>query len=412
MDLGSLDPLLDSNTIVFRVRGPRVDYLRGAALDIYEAGRWIRSDEAEHETKLDLGGQLRFGEPVEITTLSERADRFFAPLSAGFMVTSPSSVLIDRLGAIKRTHRGAGVLRFVPGSRERAVPNPPWNFDLQVPRRIRPQLTNLAGEWTQGKTSISEKLDAIELRLQRDYRYARGVRRVRRVDPALEFLLLNQQGSCEHFATAMALVARASGIPTRVITGYRVGEKSPFGYYVVRERNAHSWVEAWIPGAGWVTRDATPEAFLPQNREHEASYAASLVDAISVYYDTVTNWLERLTVEQTAIGWVLGSVILAWIVARGARRRRTEKRRVAEDEAALPILHTLLKTLARAGHTRNATEPIEQLAARVPDARATDLLVRYAAFRYGDRGDAEELAKDISAYARRAVEEPAERTAE
>jgi len=256
----------------------------------------------------------------------------------------------------------------------------------------------LASEWTQGASTTDQKLDAIEHRLLTDYRYSRTFRRPAGADPVLDFLFHEKRGHCEYFATAFALVARAAGVPTRIIMGYRVGEKSPFGYYLVRDRNAHSWIEAWVPGDGWTTRDATPEGPLPQNLEHEASYAASSFDALLIGYDRLTAWLETLTVRQTGIAWLGGFAVLVWIVARGARRRRAERQRAHDDATAFPFLDVLLAHLSKNGHTRESTEPLERLAARIPDREAAGLLQRYSALRYGGLGDESELSQAIDAY--------------
>lgn len=80
-----------------------------------------------------------------------------------------------------------------------------------------------------------------------------------------EFLTLRKAGHCETFATAMALVLREHGIPSRLVTGFAGGERGPFGsYYLVRGRDAHAWVEAWCgPRLGWVAFDPTPPAGRP-----------------------------------------------------------------------------------------------------------------------------------------------------
>ena len=69
-------------------------------------------------------------------------------------------------------------------------------------------------------------------------------------NPVEEFLTQRKSGHCETFATAMALVLREHGIPSRLVTGFAGGERGPFGsYYLVRGLDAHAWVEAWCgPG--------------------------------------------------------------------------------------------------------------------------------------------------------------------
>jgi hypothetical protein len=74
-------------------------------------------------------------------------------------------------------------------------------------------------------------------------------------------LIDTRDGYCQHFAGAMALLLRMGGIPARVVTGF-----SPGGYserrdaWIVRDTDAHAWVEAWFDELGWVTFDPTPDA--------------------------------------------------------------------------------------------------------------------------------------------------------
>jgi transglutaminase-like putative cysteine protease len=73
-----------------------------------------------------------------------------------------------------------------------------------------------------------------------------------------DFLFSTKQGFCEHFASAFTMLARAAGIPARVVTGYQGGEFNPIGgYLAVRQSDAHAWSEVWIDGQGWVRVDPT-----------------------------------------------------------------------------------------------------------------------------------------------------------
>ncbi len=402
IDLGGIDELLDSDTVVLRVRGSRVDYLRGAVLDFYAAGRWLRSDAAEVETAATYESAATPEDAVKVTCGWVRNDRFFLPLGARSITLTPPTVQVDATGSIKRTgDHGVETARFVVGPRDRAVPSPPGASDLQVPSSVRARLEQLVAKWAGGETTPAAKLDAIERRFHADYRYARAVPAFGGPDPMLDFLFVNKSGHCEYFATGMVLLARAAGIPARFVAGYRVGEQTPFGYYVVRELNAHAWVEAWVPGKGWTTRDPTPDTDLPQNREHRSGYLASLSDGLRVAYDDADDWLQRRTLEQTAVAWVVGFGVLVWIIARGVRRRGISGPGARDDEVGLPCLEVLLSTLKRAGVGHDGREPIERLAARAPDEDAARLLVRYAALRYGGVGDPAALAHDVADYARR-----------
>lgn len=405
MELGALDGLAESSTVVLRIRGPRVDYLRGAAFDLYEHGCWLRSDALEKEAEVDWAPPPPAPPDalVEIRGVSDRVSRYFLPFDAASIELSPASVRVDGLGIIKpREPPLAPVARFVVAPRDRAPVAPPGPADLTLWRSGRAQLTPLAEEWTRGAATVEEQLDAIEQRLASDFRYARSFSRTGSLDPVLEFVLHDRTGHCEYFASAMALLARARGIPARLVTGYRVAEHSELGgYHVVRERNAHAWVEAWIEGKGWVTRDPTPPEAVPQNQPHEAELLAGAIDRLSVAWEGATDWLGARTLGQTAAATVVAFGVLAWIIARGARGTRAKASPVREDEQPLPCLTALLEALSRAGYVRDASEPLERLARRVPDVRAAELLVAYAALRYGARGDEAGLARAMEEHAAR-----------
>lgn len=77
-------------------------------------------------------------------------------------------------------------------------------------------------------------------------------------DAVDDFLFNTRRGFCEHFASAFTMLARAAGIPARVVTGYQGGEFNPMGgYLIVRQSDAHAWSEVWIEGKGWIRIDPT-----------------------------------------------------------------------------------------------------------------------------------------------------------
>ncbi len=110
------------------------------------------------------------------------------------------------------------------------------------------------------------KAKAIERHLKTAYKYSLEVPYSYETDPILDFLKKYKKGYCEHFASAMVLLLQSIGIPARVVVGFKGGEYNSFGdYYIIRNRDAHTWVEVYIPNKGWVRFDPTPptrEAYL------------------------------------------------------------------------------------------------------------------------------------------------------
>ena len=82
-----------------------------------------------------------------------------------------------------------------------------------------------------------------------DYGYTLELPQQEVADPLADFLFMRRKGYCEYFASAMAVMLRTLGIPSRLVTGFQMGVYNPISdLWVVRASDAHSWVEAWIPG--------------------------------------------------------------------------------------------------------------------------------------------------------------------
>jgi transglutaminase-like putative cysteine protease len=103
-----------------------------------------------------------------------------------------------------------------------------------------------------------------------------------------DFVTTRRRGHCQTFATAMALLLREEGVPTRFVTGFLGGEIGAFGRYVlVRGLNVHAWVEAWCgPKRGWVTFDPTPAEGLPAlERVPLTKRLRQVTDGLALFYD-------------------------------------------------------------------------------------------------------------------------------
>ncbi len=238
-----------------------------------------------------------------------------------------------------------------------------------------------------------------------------------------DFLFNTRQGFCEHFASAFTVLARAAGIPARVVTGYQGGEYNPMsGYLLIRQSEAHAWSEVWLEGRGWVRVDPTA-AVAPERVERGLEAALSEAgealpgsflrqstmlmqlrlawDAANTFWNNQVvafgeaqqRWLlERLSIEdadweQLGIALVLTlaaffggmSAYLAW------RFRPRGKDPLAQ------IYEQMCRKLGRHGLPRAAHEGPSDYVARVLQARPelqgqlTEARNLYIALRYGPR---------------------------
>lgn len=273
-------------------------------------------------------------------------------------------------------------------------------------------MRELAAEWV-GDSAAADaeaRLAAIEARLEAGYVYSidfatdpaaeSNALIVEGRDPLLVFLLERREGHCEYFASAMTLLARAQGIPARLVTGYRVIERNPFGdYAIVRERHAHAWTEAYLDGRGWVTLDPSPLRGTSAAAAARTATLAGLIDYARVLW-------ERRGAELLLVALVLGlAAVQVWrlLSGRGAdEESETESIPVPPDH-----IEALLGRLAAGGLDRAEGETLEALSRRLRESgsvvplpapalgEAGELLQRYAALRYGGIGNDAALRGDV-----------------
>jgi len=129
---------------------------------------------------------------------------------------------------------------------------------LQLPP-LDARIAALARSFAAGGAGDLARARSIEGHLRSGYGYTLQLPDREVADPLANFLFARRQGHCEYFASSMAVMLRSLGIPARLATGFQSGVYNPVsGLWLVRSSDAHSWVEAWIPGYGWTTFDPTP----------------------------------------------------------------------------------------------------------------------------------------------------------
>jgi hypothetical protein len=172
-----------------------------------------------------------------------------------------------------------------------------------------------------------------------EYEYSlETVRSDATLDPTIDFLWHVKRGPCERYASALALMLRTQGIPTRLVKGYRGLERQGAGQYVVRQSQAHAWVEVLVPsdtdpeGYDWLTLDPTPEgesaiSSLARWWERQQRGGQEFWNELVVNYnqDQRARMLERLASWDTLLGlvpWVLGTAAVLATLWLGRRLRR------------------------------------------------------------------------------------------
>ena len=401
MRLGSTKGMLKSDRVVLRIIGPSdgIEYLRGSVYDEYRQPFWnttFHTTESIAAQSENPTTTIRFASSPPVTTGEDA--RWFLPPNACNMHTKSGRIAVNPYHVYQPDPRGD--LSEISFDTKNCPPIPadaPRRRDLEFPQSIYVQVAPLLRDWTAGATTNGQRLDAITTHLQ-GYGYSLEVARDGRVDPVVDFLTIHKEGHCELFASSVVLLARMLKIPARVVTGYRVTERSTvFEHAVVRERNAHAWAEVFVDGS-WRAVDATPIVDGPDSQGGRWERFSEMLSF---------GW-ERVTTELTLTHFIVAAVVFGvlfllrrWWVAR----RAAKVRRLAPESLPLPCFVTLETALASQGHVREPSEPVELFAARIatvdrPWASAVaDATLLYASFRYGGKSDERAIEQAVTAAA-------------
>ena len=183
---------------------------------------------------------------------------------------------------------------------------------LPLPLSLPERVQGLASDITRELANPYDKAKAIEKFLRENYPYTLDVPAPPEgLDVADYFLFDLKQGYCDYYATAMVVLARASGLPARFVSGYSPGSyDAPNAQYIIRERNAHSWAEIYFPEIGWV--EFEPTASQPEIVRAEASMPIN-PDQVN-NEETATDILTRFRVERILLWSSPAFVILATMI--------------------------------------------------------------------------------------------------
>jgi len=300
VELGQIGEIKKNPTVVMRVKtGKPVGYpqlrWRGIALSTFDGKRWTALNHHAIALLPDPSGWIYVADPAqqkddlaiglsyEILLQPVATDTVFAPanvvslqgnfsgesLSAGW-ISRRSYLFRDFTGSLYNPFRNYAPVRYYGYSRLPPVnaaklraarsdyPEEIRELYLQLPS-LDARIPELSKSVTARARTPYDKAVAVESYLRSRYTYTLNLTGKPGDDPLAHFLFETHAGHCEYFASAMAIMLRTLGIASREVNGFLPGEYNDLaGDYIVRASDAHSWVEVYFPGSGWITFDPTP----------------------------------------------------------------------------------------------------------------------------------------------------------
>lgn len=481
--LGGIGRIQQSDEVVMRVKLENTSeadgglYFRGIALDTFDNKTWSKARPQPinpfAKTDSDL---FQFGYATDRENLS-RQTIYLEPLDTPVLFGLPRVVGIqgnfeiltrDSYDAItqpqgnERTNYKVVSDRSVPSVTRLRADDQPYSASVQnylrLPRDYDKRIDELTERVTSRATNRYDRAKVVESHLQNSYGYTLE-QRVGDVDePLAEFLFNVREGHCEYFATAMAVMLRTQGIATRVVNGFHGGEyNETVGMTLVRQRNAHAWVEVYFPGEdAWVTFDPTPfggeaglqntggiagtfrryidaletfwiQYFVAYDNQEQRSLARSVQSGFSDYQkriaeflgvtrDRVAEWLAEvrgdkgLQASLTAIGigvaylagGIVGVLLIGWLMRKLVKlkvwRRLWDRAFARSDSSVIGFYERMQSVLASKGFRREPHQTPLEFAFALAMPEAVKITEKYNRVRFGEKNLSRDEAVEIESW--------------
>jgi transglutaminase-like putative cysteine protease len=367
-------------------------YWRGITYDTFDGRSWsngasITEDVAPYGPilALEVTGTIELEQRYQIE--ARHGDTLYA-VSEPYQVDRPVRSVrrsVDDLIALQGTGSEYVVRSRVPRPTRAQLEMASETYQDQVIDRylrLSPDLPDrvrdLAPRVTGGASTAYAKAAAIE-RYLRQFPYDLNVPSPPPGRNAVDYFLFDaQRGYCDYYASAFVVLARASGVPSRLAVGYAMGDYDPeLGCYLVTEMDAHSWPEAFFPSYGWVSFEPTA-AFRPFDLPQEAASSSQVTAHVPAvpdrpWYVALREWARRSRRGWTtyvlggAVAGALG-LIAAWAHSWRRRRRLPPQQRVALYYRGLARAGRRFGTVRRSYHTPAEYQSmlLRALGSRVP----------------------------------------------
>ncbi len=339
----------NSDNLVMSVKSPKPYYWRGETADYYNGSGWANTFELNETNE----GTLRVPNPYGSQIPVERAEQVFtlAPdltttvvFSANVVaeVDVPDKVIwSDEAGNhyTKEMKSGATykAVSYIPQFNNRQLRRAKRTNDptfikkyLQLPETLPDRVRDKAKAITKGLVNPYDKVESIERYLSKTYPYTMEVKPPEKGRDVVDYFLFDlKKGYCTYHSTAMVVLVRSLGIPARWVKGFATGTYDVgSGTYMVKESDAHAWVEVYFGDHGWVPFEPTATFQMPAVQDEPKSVSqtgdreeADTTTGENVVIDVKQGEEEQFgTVKNAGFGFVLiltvGFVIRYWLSLR------------------------------------------------------------------------------------------------
>lgn len=323
---GNVTSLVRNNDIAFRAKfdhqapSPEHLYWRGLVFWIFDGRAWHRSDNTVNIALPIKGHNSR----QYAITLEPHNQRWLFALDLPYNSAPNTIRLSDQ--TLSSRWRVRQRLQYRLKSYLSYTTGPLWEWEsaaLQMPRNTNPAAVALAHQWRGASANPAQIVDtALNYFRSQDFSYTLNPPPLGH-EPIDDFLFRTRKGYCEHYASAFAFLMRAAGIPARLVAGYLGGEFNPLGeYLIVRQSDAHVWVEVWLSGKGWVRSDPTL-AVAPQRAEQGLAAALppderSVLGSLEALGPLAKHWIN------IRFGWdALNNQWNKWVLGYSSNRQKT-----------------------------------------------------------------------------------------
>ena len=246
---------------------------KAAVYDRFEDNSWRRSRSGFDALRRSPGGAFdlspaRVRSWMEIWLQPQGRAELVLPVDAVSLEVAATRVAVRSTGVVALPVKPPNTLNFRAGLAERpllpvAAASGATAAELSddgIPPRVRDLAAQVMGEGSRAERAVRATTY-----LRQELSYTLDRLNSPSDDPIEDFLFRDRAGHCELFASSLVLMLRSQGIPARLVTGYLNTEFNPLeGYHIVRNSNAHAWVEALLGEGDWRILDPTPAAGLPR----------------------------------------------------------------------------------------------------------------------------------------------------